>query len=84
MKLTKLSTNCPKLSSEGKKKLQDWCLNNNVNIDKISIGDLMKLIIDYKEKQNLWSLLVVWVNLGGELIDILWGYTLDILENRQN
>jgi hypothetical protein len=82
MEIEKLSISTPELSDEGRGRLERWCLINNVNSDNLNIGDLMKLIVDYKEKQNLWSLLVVWINLGGDLIDILWGYTLDILEGR--
>ena len=70
------------LSKDGKEKLRVWLINKGYDTD-ISIGIALKFLIDNKEKVNLWRLITVWVELGGDLIDVLWDYMVDVLEDHE-
>ena len=81
MFLDKLYLENIQLSDEASCTFKKWCLENNINHEKIGIGELMKFIIQH-DKNKLWTLLVVWAIFGGDLIEILLGFLTDCLEGR--
>ena len=71
-----------KLSKEGREKLRIWLVSKGYD-NEVTIGVALKFLIDNKEKVNLWKLITVWVELGGDLIDILFDFMSDCLEDKE-